>query len=108
MIKLPSKTPSKLSGFLSLDAAYPLPNKKKLGISRFLTRFEKNWLKSWATSDSLETNSSFSTKVMFSLDFNFSERKGLTICQNFLLSMISFSLRLAKYFWNIKRGVTRE
>ena len=30
MIKLPSKTPSKLSGFLSLDAAYPLPNKKKL------------------------------------------------------------------------------
>ena len=68
-----------------------------LGISRFLTIFEENWLKRCATSDSLETNSSFSTKVIFSLDFNFSGRKGLTVWQNFLLSMISFSLRLANY-----------
>ena len=68
-----------------------------LAISIFLTIFEKNWLKRCATSYSLETNSSFSTKVIFSLDFNFSERKGLTVCQNFLLFMISFSLRLAKY-----------
>ena len=36
-------------------------------------------------------------KIVASLDLTLSERKGLTICQNFLLSVISFSFNFAKY-----------
>ena len=56
------KLPSKLGGYSSLDVEY-------LGKSRFFTIFEKNLLKHFATSDSLETSSSFIPKVIFSLEF---------------------------------------
>ena len=39
----------------------------------------------------------FFTKVIFSLDLFFSVGKGLIVCQNFLLSVIFFLLRFAKY-----------
>ena len=65
----------------------------------YIKIFNNIWKKRCATSYSLETKSSFFTKIIFSLGFNFSERKGLTVCQNFLLSMISILLRLAKYFF---------
>ena len=67
------------------------------GIFKFLTTFEKNLLRVFATSKSSDIISSFLIKVIFSLDLFFSERKGLTVCQNFLLSMMFFSLMFAKY-----------
>ena len=54
--------------------AFPSPY---LGISRFFTIFESNWLNH---------------------SINFSERKSLAVCQSFSSSIIFFSLRLAKYF----------
>ena len=44
---------------------------------------------------------------MASLDLTLSERKGLTVCQNFLLSVMSFSFNLAKYsFFSFLRRET--
>ena len=68
------------------------------GIFKFLTTFEKNLLRVFATSKSSDIISSFLIKVIFSLDLFLSERKGLTVCQNFLLSMMFFSLMFAKYY----------
>ena len=67
------------------------------GISRFLTIFDKKSLKVFATSVSLDSTLSLLTKIIVSLDLTLSERKGLTVCQKFLLSVISFSFNLEKY-----------
>ena len=67
------------------------------GIFRFFTIFEKKSLKIFAILFSLDFIFSLSTKIMASLDLTLSERKGLTVCQNFLLSVMSFSFNLAKY-----------
>ena len=64
--------------------------------SRLLTILEKKLLRQFATSVLSETSFSFSIKVIFSLDFVFSDRKGFIVCQKFLLSVIFFTLRLAK------------
>ena len=68
-------------------------------IFKFLTTFEKQLLRVFATSTSSDMASSVFNKVIFSLDLPFSERKALTVCQNFLLSVIFFfvSFRCAKY-----------
>ena len=50
-----------------------------------------------ATSTSSDIISSFISSSYFSLDLFFWERKGLTVHQNFLLSVIFFSFRFAKY-----------
>ena len=68
------------------------------GISRFLTIFEKKSLKVFATSVSLDSTLSLLTKIIVSLNLTLSQRKGLTVCQNFLLSVISFLFNLAKHF----------
>ena len=47
-----------------------------------------------ATSMSDEIILLLSTSVMFSLVFTFSEKRGLTVFQNFLLSVTSLMLRL--------------
>ena len=67
------------------------------GISRFLTIFEKKSLKVFATSVSLDSTLSLLTKIIVSLNLTLSQRKGLTVCQNFLLSVISFLFNLAKH-----------
>ena len=59
----------------------------------------KKLLRQFATSASSETKFLLSIKVIFSFDLVFSERKGLIVCQNFLLSVISFSFKLAKAFY---------
>ena len=59
--------------------------------------FEKKSLKEFATSVSLDSTLSSMTKIIVSLDLTLSERKGFTVCQNFLLSVIYFSFNLAKY-----------
>ena len=64
---------------------------------KIFTVFEKKSLKVFATSVSLDSILSLLTKIIVSLDLTFSERKGLTVCQNFLLSVISFSFNLAAY-----------
>ena len=75
------------------------------GISRFLTVFEEKSLKVFATSVSLDSTLSLLTKIIVSLDLTLSVRKGLTVCQNFLLSVISFSFNLAKYsFFSFSEG----
>ena len=80
-----------------------------LGISRFLTILEKKLLRQFATSASSETKFSSSIKVIFSLDLVFSERKGLIVCQNFLLSVMSFSFRWANYFFfSFRNSETRQ
>ena len=50
-----------------------------------------------ATSSSLEIFLPFSVNKILSLDLIFSEKNGLTVSQNFPLSVISFSLRFEKY-----------
>ena len=41
----------------------------------------------------------FSIKLFFSLNFVFFNRKGFIVCQNFLLFVTFFTLKLAKYFF---------
>ena len=67
------------------------------GILRFLTIFEKKTLKVFATSFSLDSIFPLLTKVIVSLDLTLSERKGSTVCQNFLLLVMSFNF--AKYYF---------
>ena len=59
--------------------------------------FEKKPFKVFATSSSLEIVLPFSIHTKISLDLLFSVKNGLTVCYKFLLSVISFSLRFAKY-----------
>ena len=66
---------------------------------KIFNNIRKKLFREFATSASSETKFSFSIKVIFSLDLVFSERKGLIVCQKFLLSVISFSFKLAKYFF---------
>ena len=73
-----------------------------LGISRFSTILEKKLLRQFATSVLPEITFLFSIKLFFSLDFVFSNRKGFIVCQNFLLSVIFFTLKLAKYFFSFR------
>ena len=62
-----------------------------------------------ATSASSETKLSFSIKVIFSLNLVFSERKGLIVCQNFLLSVISFWFKLVKKnFFSFRNWKTHQ
>ena len=60
---------------------------------KIFNNIRKKLLRQYATSASSETKFLFSIKVIFP------QRKGLIVCQNLLLSVISFSSRLAKYFF---------
>ena len=60
----------------------------------------KKILKPFATLNSIETRFTIITKVVFfSLDFVSSERNDLSVPENFLLSTISLSQSLVKYFF---------
>ena len=59
-----------------------------LGISRFLTAFEKKTFKSSAFCSSCVVTVSSSTKVIFSFHLVLSHNKGFTVLQNCLLSTI--------------------
>ena len=67
------------------------------GNSRYLTIFEKKTIESFCYFRFLNSTLSLLTKTIVSLDLTLSERKGFTVCQNFPLSMISFSFNLAEY-----------
>ena len=64
------------------------------GIFRLLIIFEKKVFKTRAVSLSFPIISSSSIKVIFSEEVTLSEKNGLTIFQNVLLSLLSFSLSL--------------
>ena len=61
--------------------------------------FEKKLFRVFATSTSSDVILPLFTKVLFSLDLILAERRGLTVYQNFLLSVISFHCMFAKYFF---------
>ena len=66
------------------------------GILRLFTMFEKKLFRVLAISFSLKVVLPFSINKILSLDLFFSEKNGLTVCKNFLLLVISFSLRFVK------------
>ena len=51
----------------------------------------------FATSTSSDIVSSFFSEVIFTLALCFSERKGFTVCPNFLLSVIFFSINFVNF-----------
>ena len=67
--------------------------------SRFLTILEKKLLRQFATSVLSETSFSFSIKVIFSLDFVFSDRKGFIVCQKILFFFFLFVTKKGKSFF---------
>ena len=64
------------------------------GILRWLMMVEEKVFKTLAVLLSVLMNLSFSIKIIFSSDRVLSERKGLTVFQKVLLSMIFFSFKL--------------
>ena len=62
-----------------------------------MIKVEKYSDKVLAISASLEIVLTFLINTILSLDLFFSEKSGLAVCQNFLLSVIFFSLRFGKY-----------
>ena len=65
-----------------------------LGISKFWTILKEKLLRKFVTSALSETSFSFSIKVVFSLDFVFSDKKAFIVSKNILSSVIFFTLRL--------------
>lgn len=65
--------------------------------SRFWTILEKNSFKVFATSFSLDSIISLLSKMIDALDLTLPKRKGLTVCQNCLLSVTSFYFSFIKY-----------
>ena len=64
------------------------------GILRWLMMVEEKVFKTLAVLLSVLMNLSFSIKIIFSSDVVLSERKGLTVFQKVLLSVIFFSFKL--------------
>ena len=78
---------SSAKGFVSLNS----------GIFKLFTKFENNEFSSSATLISWVKILSFPANVIISFDLILSERTGLTVFQNFLLSVTSFWYRFAQY-----------
>ena len=74
-----------------------------LGISKFWTKLKEKLLRQFVTSALSETSFSFSIKVVFSLDFVFSDKKAFIVCKNILLSVIFFTLRL---FYIVRNSIS--
>ena len=89
------KLSSMLDGYSSLDVGHSPST--YLGISRFFTIFEKNWLKHFTTSDSLWNNLSFSTKVIFFLASIFQKVKFYQFA-NFFGTPKILSIKIGKIF----------
>ena len=66
---------------------------------RFFTIFQKKSLKFLPLHFHQILYYCYLTKVIVSLDLTLSERKGLPVFQNVLLSVVSFSFNFAKYYF---------
>ena len=80
-----------------------------VNIPSFFTIFTKYSLNSFAIWISSSIVSSFSTNLIVVLDLILFEKRGLTICQNFVLSVIEFISKFARcYFLALFKRFTQK